>query len=309
MPSFFKKKGPTQLFELIMNEKWEDSTNRSTHHPSEVKRWTKVCIDGTHSSSLLPLHQAVSLKPPVKAVNALVKAYPKAVRTKESFFFRLPLHIACLRGASLDVISALLLCYPDGARAKAVFDRLPIHYACGSGGTRAILTALVDSYPDGPRTQDEHGWLPLHLACFYNAAEDVVQLLLESYPESVLVTTKKGKTPIQCIKNKQRRNEKVVSLLQGAAAFRKEAKALQRQARKEQRESGGYTGDDQSDADSTAGASVVSAVSAVSTGSGRSFRSTGPDRGRPRYGLRSRTSSFSSMESDYDFVPSDNDVC
>lgn len=305
MPSFFKKKGPTQLFELIMNEKWDDATARSTHNPNEVKQWTKVCIDGTHSSSLLPLHQAVSLKPPVKAVNSLVKVYPKAVRTKESFFFRLPLHIACLRGASLDVVSALLLCYPDGARAKAVFDRLPIHYACGSGGSRAILDALIASFPDGPRTQDEHGWLPLHLACFYNADEDVVQTLLQSYPESVLVTTKKGKTPIQCIKNKSgRRNEKVVSLLQGAAAFRREERSLRRQGRAES--AGSAVAD--SDSDSVAGGSVVSAIS---TGSSRSRRSQGPDRGgtRPKFGLRSRTSSFSSVESEYDFVPSDNEVC
>lgn len=264
MPSFFKKKGPTQLFELIMREDWEDTTSRAKHCPGEAKSWTKVCIDGTHSSSLLPLHQACSLKPPAKAIDALVKAYPKAVRTKESFFFRLPLHIACLRGSKLDVINALLVAYPDGARARAVFDRLPLHYACGSGASREIILALIAAYPDGPSTQDEHGWLALHLACFYNADAEVVQALLEAFPDSVNVTTKKGKTPLQCIKlNKGRRNEKIIALLQGAAAFRKEAKP--------------------------------------------SFSSTDYYNGLPI--KRSSSSSVASVDSEYDFVPSDSEVC
>lgn len=261
MPSFFKKRGPTQLFELIMRENWADATNRAKNYNSEAKSWTKVCIDGTHSSSLLPLHQACSLKPQVQTVNELVKAYPKAVRTKESFFFRLPLHIACLRGASLDVIQTLLASYPDGARAKAVFDRLPLHYACGSGASRDIVLSLISAFPDGPRTQDEHGWLALHLACFYNADAEVVQALLESYPDSVSVTTKKGKTPLQCIKlNRGRRNEKIVALLQGASAFRRETT----------QQSDKYLA----------------------------------------YGIPiKRTNSLSSVESEYDFVPSDSEVC
>lgn len=243
-----------------MRENWEDSAARTTNYPSEAKQWTKVCIDGTHSSSLLPLHQACSLKPPPKVISALAKAYPKAVRTKESFFFRLPLHIACLRGASEEVIAMLLAAYPDGARAKAVFDRLPIHYACGSGASRSVIRALIDSYPDGPKTQDEHGWLPLHLACFYNANADVVQALLQAFPESVHVTTKKGKSPLQCIKlNRGRQNDKIIALLQGAAAFQQEVRPT------------------------------------LTT-----YNS---------FGRLPRSASFSSVESEYDFVPSDSEVC
>jgi len=260
MPSFFKKRGPTQLFEMVMQENWADVTSRAKNNSSEAKSWTKVCIDGTHSSSLLPLHQACSLKPQVQSVDALIQAYPKSVRMKESFFFRLPLHIACLRGASLNVIQTLLGYYPDGARAKAVFDRLPLHYACGSGANRDIVLALISACPDGPRTQDEHGWLALHLACFYNADVEVVQALLEAYPESVGIKTKKGKTPIQCIKvSKGRRNEKIIALLKGASAFRKEASKQNKYL---------------------------------------------------AYGVPlKRSNSLSSMDSEYDFVPSDSEVC
>jgi len=277
MPSFFKKKGPTQLFALIMHENWEDASSRAKHSPNETKSWTKVCIDGTHSSSLLPLHQACSLKPPVKAINSLIKAYPKAVRTKESFFFRLPLHIACLRGGSLDVINALLTSYPDGARAKAVFDRLPLHYACGSGASQGIIQSLIGAFPECPKTQDEHGWLPLHLACFYNADVNVVQTLINAFPDSVYVMTKKGKTPLQCIKlNKGRRNEKIIALLQATAAFRREARQQQ-----------------------TPSSSSIS-----------SRNSRNSTKEYLMYGLplrRSSSSSVSSVESEYDFVPSDNE--
>lgn len=244
-----------------MGENWPDTANRAKSNPSEAKSWTKVCIDGTHSSSLLPLHQACSLKPEAQAIEALIKAYPKAVRTKESFFLRLPVHIACLRGASVEVIRSLLAQYPEGARGHAVFDRLPLHYACGSGANREIVDALISAYPDGPRTQDEHGWLALHLACFYNASADVVQALLDAYPDSVGVTTKKGKTPLQCIKiNKGRRNEKIIALLQGAAAFRQQS---------------------------------------------RQVKSNYPAYGIPL----KRSNSLSSVESEYDFVPSDSEVC
>ena len=265
MPKFFKKKGPTALFDSIMKEHWEDAITRAQNNPSDAKSWTKVCIDGTHSSSLLPLHQACSLKPPLRVIVTIVKAYPKAVRTKESFFFRLPIHIACLRGASLEVIDALLSSYPDGARAKAVFDRLPLHYACGSGSSRAIVLALISAFPEGPQTQDEHGWLPLHLACFYNADAEVVQALLQAYPDSVNVTTRKGKKPIQCIKlNKGRRNEKIIALLQGAAAFRQQTLPVS-----------------------------------------NDHPSYSP------YGLpiKRSSSTVSSVDSEYDFVPSDSEVC
>jgi len=267
---FFKKRGQTQLFDCIMREHWEDTITRAQHSPSDAKSWTKVCIDGTHSSSLLPLHQACSLKPPMRVIYTLIKAYPKSVRTKESFFFRIPLHIACLRGASLEVIDALLSSYPDGARAKAVFDRLPLHYACGSGASHAIILALISAFPQGPQTQDEHGWLPLHLACFYNANVEVVQALLQAAPDSVNVTTKKGKKPLQCIKlNKGRRNEKIVALLQGAAAFR-----LETQPRSQ-----------------TNGNNMFSPY------------------GLPIRRSSSSVSSVGSVDSEYDFVASDSEVC
>lgn len=272
-----------------MREEWNDATTRVKNNPGDCKIWTKVCVDGTHSSSLLPLHQACSLKPPVNIITELIKAYPKSVRTKESFFSRIPLHIACLRGASLEVINACLLCYSDGARAKAVFDRLPLHYACGSGSSKEIILSLIAAYPDGPKSQDEHGWLPLHLACFYNASPSVIQTLIEAYPNSVNVTTKKGKTPVQCIKLKNgKQNDKVIALLRGAAAFSAVEKREHHQQHQHQQlrdnalHPSAYTQPQQHQSP---------------------FYNYGNS-----YGIR-RTNSLSSVESEYDFVPSDSEVC
>lgn len=152
-------------------------------------------------------------------METLLKVYPSAASKRDSLFKRLPLHVACLNGASSDVIRELLVVHKDGAQDKMKDGQLPLHYACGSGASRDVISELLRAYPEGARCQDNNGWLPIHLACLQNAPSDVIELLLKIYPESVAIRTSRGNTPMQClksIKNTGANTEETTAMLRGA---------------------------------------------------------------------------------------------
>ena len=195
------KSSPSSLFNLISDCNWEDAASRVKYFPKEAKQSVKVCTNGTDQTKVLPLHHACTLNPTVEITETLLRINPSAASKRDSLFKRLPLHLACLNGASSDVVRELLIAFKDGAQSKLKDGQLPLHYACGSGASREVVSELLKAYPNGARCQDNNGWLPIHLACLQNASSDVIQLLLEIYPESVSIRTSRGNTPIQCLKS------------------------------------------------------------------------------------------------------------
>merc|ERR1712083_1110034 len=138
---------------------------------------------------------------------------------RDSLYKRLPLHIACLHGASSSVVRELLVAYKDGAREQVKDGQIPLHYACGSGASKEVIVELLKSYPEGARCKDKNGWLPIHLACLQNASTDVIQLLLKMYPECVTARTSRGNTPIQCLKSMKNigtNKDETLAMLRGA---------------------------------------------------------------------------------------------
>merc|ERR1711862_507706 len=179
---------------------------------------TRICSNGMDKTKILPLHHAVARNPTVEVTEALLQTYPEAAAKSDSLFKRLPLHVACLNGASSDVIRELLGAYKNGAQHKMKDGQIPLHYACGSGASKDTILELVKAYPEGARCQDNNGWLPIHLACLQNASADVIQLLLEIYPESVTIRTNRGNTPIQCLKTLRNvgiNREEILAMLRG----------------------------------------------------------------------------------------------
>ena len=195
------KSSPSSLFNLISDCNWEDAATRVKYYPKEAKQSVRLCNNGTDQTKVLPLHHACTLNPTAEITETLLRTYPSAASKRDSLFRRLPLHVACLNGASSDVIRELLVAFKDGARDKMKDGQLPLHYACGSGASRDVVMELLRAFPEGARCQDNNGWLPIHLACLQNASSDVIQLLLEIYPESVSTRTSRGNTPMQCLKS------------------------------------------------------------------------------------------------------------
>jgi hypothetical protein len=69
--------------------------------------------------------------------------YTKRVTTKQGF----PLHVACRRGAPVEVVTALLEAYPDAATIQT-YSNLPCHSACCYGISSEGMKMLLRCNPD-----------------------------------------------------------------------------------------------------------------------------------------------------------------
>ena len=189
---------------------------------------------GRHSASILPLHQAVALRPPVEMIQTLVITYPAGIKAKETSFGRLPLHVACRSGASPEAIECLLAYHPDGSMEGDTLRRIPLHYALKNDAGAEVVALLLDAYPEGVSCADHRGWIPLHVACSMGTDLDVIELLLEEYPETVLLETHKGSDCVKCARmSKGHPNEDAI------VKFMEERMAEQQ---KQQQQTGGAEG-------------------------------------------------------------------
>jgi ankyrin repeat protein len=93
-------------------------------------------------------------------VKVLLDAYPEA--TREFCFGTLPLHFACLQGASLNLVYMLIDKNIEAVSVKDKNEMLPLHYLCASKS--ALLECakwLIDWYPEGVATKDWSDRTPL----------------------------------------------------------------------------------------------------------------------------------------------------
>ena len=66
-----------------------------------------------------------------------------------------------------------------------LFKRLPIHEACIRRPSIEIISDLLDSCPSSVIEQDSHGRTALHHACIHGASEEIVYLLLDAGPDAM----------------------------------------------------------------------------------------------------------------------------
>jgi len=74
----------------------------------------------------------------------------------------------------------------DDRNNKILFRRLPIHEACTRYPSAELIAALLDAYPEGASSKDNQGRTPLHCAVIHGAHIDVVYLLLNACYNSIL---------------------------------------------------------------------------------------------------------------------------
>jgi hypothetical protein len=60
----------------------------------------------------------------------------------------LPLHVACRKGAPVEVMTALLEAYPDATTIRNCCDNLPCHSACCNGISSEGMKMLLRCNPD-----------------------------------------------------------------------------------------------------------------------------------------------------------------
>ena len=208
-----KSLGTNALFRAISAENWELVISIAKSKPYKAEKWHNAVgfFDAHRSSKILPLHQACIFHPSPLAIRHIIQAYPYALRSKESGYGRVPLHIACHSNASFECIHELVSHYPAASIDRDLIGRIPLHYALSNGATQEIVEELINaashtygSKADGRRevcsVADFNGWLPLHVACFMGAPAPVISILVRAYPEGAKMATRKNSTPLTLLR-------------------------------------------------------------------------------------------------------------
>ena len=129
------------------------------------------------------LFEALEYEEPLSVIETIVEMLPNSVRIRHQS--SLPLHVACEKGNSLEVIRFLVQVFPESVCCKDGNECLPLHLACNNPhcGT-AIVQFLVKKYPKALNMPNRMGFLPIHFACMNNSVE-TVRYLIQKCPGSV----------------------------------------------------------------------------------------------------------------------------
>ena len=126
----FDNLSPNSLFKLLKDLKWKSAASRSVEFPEEPCRWV-VKYDERNIKMLwkrLPIHEACIRQPTPEVVAALLDANPSGASAKDNQG-RTPLHYAVIHGAHIDVVHLLMHAAYDVATEKDFFYKLPKDYA------------------------------------------------------------------------------------------------------------------------------------------------------------------------------------
>jgi len=168
-----------------------------------------------------PLHVAAQFNSSVSVVQALLAAYPDAVKATNNDG-NTPLHVAARYSSSVAVVQALLAEYPEAARAKDKHGNMPLHAAAWYSSSESVMQALLTAYPEAAKATNYNGSMPLHVAASKSSSVAVVQVLLAAYPEAAMATNNDGLTPLHAAA----RNSSSVAVVQALlAAYREAVKA------------------------------------------------------------------------------------
>jgi ankyrin repeat protein len=113
----------------------------------------------------------------------------------------LPLHVACERKGSPNLIRLLIEHNPGALRVPNQKGDLPIHVACRFESSWAICQILVQSGGqwgrDALKAANSGGDLPLHVATAQRGlSQQVLQLLVEEGPDAIVVPNAEGNLPL-----------------------------------------------------------------------------------------------------------------
>jgi len=96
-----------------------------------------------------------------------------AACVQQGVFSTTPLHIVCQHpNCPLDIVAAMLECTVQIASWEDTNGWLPLHYACAKNLSFDVIEALLTAYSDGEVTQDKRMRTPLHFAFFKSGTED-----------------------------------------------------------------------------------------------------------------------------------------
>jgi hypothetical protein len=99
---------------------------------------------------------------------------------------------------AVAVVNALLDAYPKAVRMDSEGGRLPLHTACAGRATPRVVQTLVRADPAAARHRNKDGFLPLHLAAHWGVSHpNVAVTLLQSYPDATVGRNRWERTPLE----------------------------------------------------------------------------------------------------------------
>jgi len=122
-------------------EEWSALVER---YQNQHKARPEGCAGMIGNTSDTVLHWAVTEKPPIYALKALIAIDPNAVNVMDATG-KLPLHVACSHRAAAVVIEELVRCDPETACALDASGFFPLHVLCNVGCSIAALEVLLRS--------------------------------------------------------------------------------------------------------------------------------------------------------------------
>jgi len=151
-----------------------------------LKAWpgaVRALADNNHC----PLHEACIHPKCLSTIQLLVKAWPDSVQQRTSVYGFLPIQFALMSSepVSLDIVRFLVKQWPKSLKVKSNWDSIAVQYALQYQQSDDIIRYLVQQCPDSLDCRDRFLESPLHVACYHQASLPVIQCLVQHWPKSV----------------------------------------------------------------------------------------------------------------------------
>jgi len=114
-------------------------------------------------------------------------------------FHNTPLHLACRRQPSYEVVKAMIEANAGALRIITIDGLTPLHLLCYCGAEFRAIQHMVEAYPEAAGLRDKRGRTPLHFSTAGFRTSDrakVVKCLLDIKSEVVNWEDDRGRTPL-----------------------------------------------------------------------------------------------------------------
>jgi hypothetical protein len=107
--------------------------------------------------------------------------------------------IAPLKTKDWKTALTVILQSPHYTKRADPMQRLPLHVAVLRGAPIEVVTSLLEAYPDATTIRNQYNNLPCHLACFNGISSEGIRMLLRCNPDAAGVASNHDMTPMQCL--------------------------------------------------------------------------------------------------------------
>jgi hypothetical protein len=107
--------------------------------------------------------------------------------------------IAPLLNKDWETALTVILHSPHYAKRVDPMESSPLRVAVLRGAPVDVVTALLDAYPDATTIRSYHNDLPCHSACCHGISSEGMKMVLRCNPDAVDVINDYGMNPMQCL--------------------------------------------------------------------------------------------------------------